>query len=65
MATLTPEYRSSATANIGAPCCTRSAIVTAGDELDVSDRFRVVNRAGIVSPSGSTVAAVTGIAGLC
>jgi hypothetical protein len=37
--------------------------VTAADTVDVGEHFAVVKRAGLVSDTGTTIAAITGIAG--
>ena len=48
--------------------CERSALfglkdVDAGDTVDLSGYFRVIKRAGIVSASGTTIAAISTITG--
>jgi hypothetical protein len=48
--------------------CSTSALialkgVSAGDTLDVGNWFKVVKRAGIVSDTGTTIAAISTIAG--
>ena len=48
--------------------CERTALyalkgTTAADTVDVGAEFRVVKRAGIVSATGTTIAAISGISG--